>query len=205
VMILDEIQSGMGRLGAWWGADLAGVTPDILLAGKILGGGVMPVGGVVASAQLFGPLNADPLLHSCTFAGSPLAAAAVTATIGAIKSEGLIQRTRELGPRVRALAVDAVTAHCPHLVTEVRGEGLLIGIDFVSSEAAAEFLIGLLDSRVIPSYSLNSAQVLRLTPPAILDAADLDWLGRALISAAKHASRAMPAARLTTVPSQLLA
>ena len=197
VMILDEIQSGMGRLGAWWGADLAGVTPDALLTGKILGGGVMPVGGVVASAQLFAPLNADPLLHSSTFAGSPLAAAAVTATIGAIKSEGLIERTRELGPQVRDLAVDAVTAHCPHLVTEVRGEGLLIGIDFVSADAATEFLIGLLDEHVIPSFSLNSSNVLRLTPPAILDAADLDWLGRALTSAAKHVSRVVPARRLT--------
>ena len=194
VMILDEIQSGMGRLGAWWGADLAGVTPDALLAGKVLGGGVMPVGGVVASAQLFAPLNADPLLHSSTFAGSPLAAAAVTATIGAIKSEGLIERTRELGPQVRDLAIGAVTAHCPHLVTEVRGEGLLIGVDFVSADAAAEFLIGLLDQRVIPSYSLNSANVLRLTPPAILDAADLDWLGRALISAARHVSSVIPVA-----------
>ena len=201
VMILDEIQSGMGRLGAWWGADLAGVTPDVLLTGKILGGGVMPVGGVVASAQLFAPLNADPLLHSSTFAGSPLAAAAVTATIGAIKSEGLIERARELGPQVRDLAADAVTAHCPHLVTEVRGEGLLIGVDFVSADAATEFLIGLLDEHVIPSYSLNSSNVLRLTPPAILDAADLDWLGRALTSAAKHVSRVMPARRLTSVDS----
>ena len=118
----------------------------------------------------------------------------MTATIGAIKSEGLIQRTRELGPQVRALAADAVLAHCPHLVTEVRGEGLLIGIDFVSPDAATEFLIGMLDSRVIPSYSLNSANVLRLTPPAILTAADLDWLGRALISAARHVSRMVPVA-----------
>src|SRR6516225_6013327 len=191
VLILDEIQSGMGRLGAWWGADLAGVTPDALLAGKILGGGVMPVGGVAASAELFAPLNADPLLHSSTFAGSPLAAAAVTATIAAIKSEGLIQRARELGPQVRGAAADAVKAHCPHLVTEVRDQGLLIGIDFVSPDAAAEFLIGLLDEHVIPSYSLNSNNVLRLTPPAILDAADLDWLARALTSAAQHAGRMM--------------
>ena len=85
-------------------------------------------------------------------------------------------------------------AHCPHLVTEVRGEGLLIGIEFVSPDTAAEFLIGLLDSRVIPSYTLNSANVLRLTPPAILTAADLDWLGRALISAARHVSRSVPIA-----------
>jgi len=194
VMILDEIQSGLGRLGAWWGADLAGVTPDALLTGKVLGGGVMPVGGVVASAQLFAPLNADPLLHSSTFAGSPIAAAAVTATIGAIKTEGIIEQTRELGPRVRELAVAATTAHCPHLVTEVRGEGLLIGIEFVSADAATEFLIGLLDEHVIPSYSLNSSNVLRLTPPAILDAADLDWLGRALTSAARHVHRVIPMA-----------
>jgi len=194
VMILDEIQSGLGRLGAWWGADLAAVTPDALLTGKILGGGVMPAGGVVASAQLFAPLNADPLLHSSTFAGSPLAAAAVTATIGTIKSEGLVGRARELGPQVRDLAAAAVATHCPHLVTEVRGQGLLIGVDFVSAEAATEFLIGLLDSRVIPSYSLNAGHVLRLTPPAILDTADLDWLARALTSAARHVSRVVPAA-----------
>jgi putrescine aminotransferase len=194
VMILDEIQSGLGRLGAWWGADLAGVAPDVLLTGKILGGGVMPVGGVVASAELFAPLNADPLLHSSTFAGSPLAAAAVSATISVIRSEGLIGRARELGPQVRALALDAVAAHCPDLVTEVRGEGLLIGIDFVSADAATEFLLALLDEHVIPSFSLNSSNVLRLTPPAILDAADLDWLARALTSAARHVSRVRPAA-----------
>jgi len=193
VLILDEIQSGLGRLGAWWGADLAGVTPDVLLSGKILGGGVMPVGAVVASAPLFAPLNADPLLHSSTFAGSPLAAAAVTATIAAIKSEGLIERARELGRHIGDLVAEAVTTHCPHLVTEVRGEGLLIGIEFTSPDVAAEFLIGLLGARVIPSYSLNSNNVLRLTPPAILGAADLDWLGRALTSAARHVSRVAPA------------
>ena len=93
------------------------------------------------------------------------------------------ERYPELSDAVRSVAV-----------TEVRGEGLLIGIEFVSADAATEFLIGLLDSRVIPSYSLNSSNVLRLTPPAILDAADLDWLGHALTSAAKHVARAMPLA-----------
>ena len=95
---------------------------------------------------------------------------------------------------IRDLTTDAITAHCPHLVTEVRGEGLLIGIDFVSADIATEFLIGLLDEHVIPSYSLNSGNVLRLTPPAILDAADLDWLGSALASAARCVSRVIPAA-----------
>jgi len=194
VLVLDEIQSGMGRLGTWWGADYAGVVPDVLLCGKILGGGVMPVGGVVATAAMFAPLNADPLLHSSTFAGSPLAASAVSATIATIAAEGLLDRARALGHVVRELAAEAVTTHCPHLVTEVRGQGLLIGIDFVTSEAATEFLIGLLEQHVIPSYSLNSNNVLRLTPPAILDSADLEWLAQALTAAARHLAHALAAA-----------
>jgi putrescine aminotransferase len=194
LLIVDEIQSGMGRLGSWWGVDAAGIRPDVLLAGKILGGGVMPVGGVVTTSEVFGPLNLDPLLHSSTFAGSPLAAAAVSATIRVLQSEGLIERARDLGPRVQDLARQAVTTHCPHLVNEVRGEGLLIGIDFVSAEAATEFLIGMLDEGVIPSYSLNSSNVLRLTPPALLDARDLDWLGRALTRAARTVGRTMAVA-----------
>jgi len=193
-LILDEIQSGMGRLGAWWGADIAGISPDVLLVGKILGGGVMPAGGVVATSRIFEPLNADPLLHSSTFAGSPLAAAAVSATIEVLRSDGLIERARDLGPQVRDLARQAVEVHCPHLVNAVRGEGLLIGIDFVSAESATEFLIALLDECVIPSYSLNSSNVLRLTPPALLSETDLQWLERALHQAARNLGRTLPAA-----------
>ena len=176
------------------GADLAGVTPDALLTGKILGGGVMPVGGVVASAQLFAPLNADPLLYSSTFAGSPLAAAAVTATIAAIKSEGLVGRHASSARRSVTSPPPPSRPTAPHLVTEVRAQGLLIGVDFVSADVATEFLIGLLDEHVIASYSLNAGHVLRLTPPAILETADLDWLGHALTSAARHVSRVVPAA-----------
>ena len=194
VLVLDEIQSGLGRLGTWWGADLSGVVPDVLLCGKILGGGVMPVGGVVATAAMFAPLNVDPLLHSSTFAGNPLAASAVSATIAAIAAEGLLDRARTLGHVVRELAAEAVTTHCPRLVREVRGQGLLIGVEFVTPEAATEFLIGLLEQHVIPSFSLNSSNVLRLTPPAILDTADLDWLAQALTAAARHLARALPAA-----------
>jgi putrescine aminotransferase len=186
MLILDEIQTGLGRLGAWWGADIEGITPDVLLSGKILGGGVMPVGGVIATAEAFAPLNDDPMLHSSTFAGSPLAAAAVTATIHVILEEGLVERSATLGATVLGLAREAVMTHCPQAVREVRGRGLLTGIDFVSDEAATEFMMGLLDRRVIPSYSLNSHHVLRLTPPALLDQADLDWLAGALDGAARE-------------------
>jgi putrescine aminotransferase len=138
---------------------------------------------------MFGPLNDDPLLHSSTFAGNPLAAAAVTATIGVIKDEGLIERSRRLGRTVLRMAADAVTTHCPDLVRDVRGQGLLIGIDFLSADAATEFMLGLIEHKVIPSYSLNSHHVLRLTPPALLDGSDLDWLATALDAAAAGLAR----------------
>jgi len=190
-LILDEIQTGMGRLGYWWGADIAGISPDILLAGKVLGGGVMPVGGVLATKEMFRRLNDDPLLHSSTFAGNPLAATAVSATIRVLREEGLIERTLRLGVQILDIAREAVQTHCAEIVNEVRGEGLLIGLDFASDEAATEFMIGLLDERVIPSYSLNSSNVLRLTPPALLDTADIDWLARALNRAAMHVKRTL--------------
>jgi len=202
LLVLDEIQSGLGRLGSWWGADIDGIAPDLLLVGKILGGGVMPVGGVVATADVFAPLNEDPLLHSSTFAGSPLAAAAVTATVEVIRDENLVERSHHLGRVVLDMVGDAVATHCPSLVREVRGRGLLVGIEFLSSDLAAEFMMGLLDRRVIPSYSLNCQRVLRLTPPATLDRADLDWLAAALAGSARElaASAASLSSSLLPLP-----
>jgi len=188
LLVLDEIQSGLGRLGSWWGADAEGVRPDILLSGKILSGGVVPVGAVVATDDVFAPLDADPLLHSSTFAGNPLAAAAVSATLAALRDEGLVERAGMLGQRVLDLTRAAVSL-CPHLVRDVRGRGLLVGIEFHDAALATEFLIALLDRRVIPSYSLNSHSVLRLTPPAVLDEADLDWLAEALEGSARELGR----------------
>ena len=105
-LILDEIQTGLGRLGTWWGADIEGISPDILLAGKILGGGVMPVGGVVATAEAFAPLNDDPMLHSSTFAATPWPPPP-SATIHVILEEGRSSGRPPSGPLLD-LAHDAV-------------------------------------------------------------------------------------------------
>lgn len=199
MLILDEIQTGFGRLGTWWGAEAEQVVPDVLLAGKILSGGVIPVGAVIASEAAFAPLNADPMLHSSTFAGSPLAASAVRATIAAMRQDDLVNRSKVLGEQVLELTRAAVMTHCPHLVTEVRGRGLLLGIEFISSDIAADFMMSLLDRRVLPSYSLNANSVLRLTPPALLSEEDLRWLAEALDAAARELAYAVPA--LSALPS----
>lgn len=189
LLVLDEIQTGLGRVGAWWAADAEGVVPDILLSGKILSGGVVPVGAVLATDDVFRPLDDDPMLQSSTFAGSPLAAAAVTATLSVLRDENLIQRSAELGDRLLGTTRQILAEHCPGLVAEVRGRGLLIGMDFTASDLAVEFLMELIARRVVPSYSLNTYHVLRLTPPATLTEPDLVELEQALTGAAREVGR----------------
>ena len=197
LLILDEIQTGLGRVGAWWAADAEDVVPDILLSGKILSGGVVPVGAVLATDEVFRPLDDDPMLHSSTFAGNPLAAAAVTATLSVLRTENLIQRSADLGAELPGMVRGILAEHCPGLVAEVRGRGLLIGIDFVSSDLAVEFLMELLARRVVPSYSLNKYNVLRLTPPATLTAAGH---GRPAGGAHRRGPRGRPRAGSVPIP-----
>jgi putrescine aminotransferase len=189
MLVLDEVMTGLGRLGAWWGADREGVVPDVLLAGKTLSGGVVPVAATLATAESFAPLDADPFLHTSTFSAAPLAMAAVRATVEVIESEGLVQRSMELGDRLLTSLRDVVSSSIPHLVAEVRGVGLLIGIEFVSGHLAAEFLLDILDSGMIVNHSMNAHPVIRLTPPAVLDAAD----ERRLVDLFENACRALAA------------
>src|SRR5205823_11478961 len=136
--VLDEVQTGLGRLGTWWGADREHVVPDVLLVGKNLSGGVIPVAAMVATAAAYAPFSRDPFLHTSTFAGSPVAMAAATATIHAIRDEGLVGRAHDLGARLLTGLAGILTGTCPHLVREVRGAGLLIGVEFADEHGAGD-------------------------------------------------------------------
>lgn len=184
LLIIDEIQTGLGRLGSMWGCEPEGVAPDILLSGKVLGGGVMPVGAAVTTAALFEPFNRDPLLHSSTFGGNPLAAAAVTATLAVITQDRLVDAARRLGDQLLSELRGVFTGPRAALLSDIRGRGLLLGLEFVHASAAMDMLAALLRRRVIVSYSLNAKHVLRLTPPALLEPSDVVWLLDAVRGAA---------------------
>ncbi len=174
--ILDEIQTGMGRLGFWWGADRDGVQPDILLVGKGLSGGVVPVSAVVATKAAFAVFDKDPYLHTSTFAGAPLAAAAARGAIQAIQEDDLVAKAARLGTQILAGIDGIVAEHLGDFVGEVRGAGLLIGVEFTEPGLAGDLLIELVEAGVIANHSLNSHLVLRFTPPAVLTGADVDFL-----------------------------
>ncbi len=180
LLVLDEVSTGLGRLGAWWGADRDAVAPDIMIAGKALGGGVMPVSALVARPEVFEPLNRDPMLHTSTFGGSPIAAAAVIATIETARELDVPRVAGELGAALLAGIRDVVARTAPWFVTDVRGCGLLLGIECAQEHHAGELVLELLGRRVVVAHSLNDHRVVRLTPPAVLSPGESAWLLGAL-------------------------
>ena len=175
-LILDEVQTGLGRLGEWWGADIEDVVPDVLLTGKALGGGVLPVSAAVANRRTFSPFDKDPYVHTATFSGAPVLMAAVCGALEAIKEDRLVSRAAALGamllPQIRQIAYQ----NCPELIADVRGVGLLIGIEFIEAGLAGEMLIELFNHGVVANHSMNGSSVVRFTPPATLSDSDVEFL-----------------------------
>ncbi|MEW2164643.1 aminotransferase class III-fold pyridoxal phosphate-dependent enzyme [Streptomyces sp. NPDC007084] len=193
LLVLDEIQTGLGRLGTWWGADTEGVVPDLLLVGKGLSGGVVPVSAVVATPAAFKAFDQDPYLHTSTFSGAPLAMAAARGAIEAIKDDDLVTRSRTLGAEILTELRSIVTGYFGDVVREVRGRGLMLGVEFAEPGPAGDLLIELIQHGVIANHSLNSHLVLRLTPPAVLDRTDLEFLYEAMDRACRaQAARYTP-------------
>jgi putrescine aminotransferase len=187
LFVLDEIQTGLGRLGRWWGADREGVTPDVLLVGKGLSGGVVPVSALLATEEAFRPFDRDPFIHTSTFSGNPLAMAAAVGAIAAIREDDLVGRAHRLGELIRSELSQIAGVVLGDRVREVRGVGLLIGIELAVPGMAGDLLLELLDAGVLANHSLNSAAVLRLTPPAVLD----DDQVMVLLDAFERAARAV--------------
>ncbi|MEU0353067.1 aminotransferase class III-fold pyridoxal phosphate-dependent enzyme [Streptomyces sp. NPDC006237] len=184
LFVLDEIQTGLGRLGTWWGATPEDVRPDVLLVGKNLSGGIIPVAAAVATKEAYAPFDRDPFLHTSTFAAAPVAMAAAAAAVTAIDEERLVERAADLGQTILHLLHQALAPLLGGAVVEIRGRGLLIGIELADEALAGELVLHLIEAGVLVNHSLNAHTVVRLTPPALLTASDLDRLAEAFTTAA---------------------
>ena len=186
LLILDEVQTGLGRTGALFACEPCGVAPDIMCLAKALGGGVMPIGAFIATPAVWKAFEPNPLLHSSTFGGSPLACAAAIAAIQAITEQDLPGRAKALGEyalkRLEALA----SAH-PKAISQVRGRGLIIGVEFTHEDIAGLVIAGLAQRRIIAAYTLNNPRVIRFEPPLIIEQGELDKAMDALDEATTHA------------------
>jgi len=163
LLIADEIQTGMGRTGKLWGVDHWNVVPDIMCLGKSIGGGVMPLSAFISTPEIWEVMIPNPIIHSTTFGGNPLACAAGLAAIqvtleedlpgqAAIKGEFLL---RELG---------CLQQQYPQVLKETHGKGLLIGMEFPAQEIGWKVASGLFKRGVLVAGTYSKAQVIRIEP-----------------------------------------
>ncbi len=172
-LITDEIQTGMGRTGTMWAVEHDGVVPDIMIMGKAFGGGVMPTTGIVARPQLWENMQENPwILGSPTFGGNPLSCSAAIAAIKYTVEWDIPKTAGEKGDYILE-KLHELKAKYP-VLKDVRGKGLLIGMEFPSDEIGFELAKGLFDQRVMVGGTLNNARVIRIEPPAIITMEQID-------------------------------
>jgi acetylornithine/N-succinyldiaminopimelate aminotransferase len=175
LLILDEIQTGMGRTGSLWAFEQAPVRPDVLTSAKALGGG-MPIGACVTTPEAGEVL--EPGDHGSTFAGGPVVCAAALAVLDIVDEPALLRRVRELGAELREglLALDGVR--------EVRGRGLMLGVGLEDGLDAAAVGADLLDRGLV--VNVPEPGTIRLLPPLTVEPDQVEravaTIGAALIS-----------------------
>ncbi|MEC5168825.1 acetylornithine transaminase [Glaciihabitans sp. GrIS 2.15] len=164
LLILDEIQTGVGRTGTWFAFQQTDVVPDALVLAKGIAGGV-PIGALVtfgAASDLF-----QPGQHGSTFGGNPLATAAGNAVLGEIERAGLIENATVIGAKLRAL-VEAIDSP---LITEVRGQGALVGLGLSQPVAGALSVAAFANGLII---NAPNDSTIRIAPPLIVGDAELE-------------------------------
>tara|TARA_R110001592_G_C13176885_1_gene750409 strand:- start:1846 stop:3024 length:1179 start_codon:yes stop_codon:yes gene_type:complete len=158
LLILDEIQTGIGRTGTFWGFENYKVVPDIIITGKGLGGG-MPIGAFITSQEMMSCLKDNPKLgHITTFGGHPVIAAASLATITTLHNSNLIKETLRKEQLIRSsLQHDAIK--------EIRGKGLMLAVIVETPELASKIILKCLEKGLLLFWLLFEGKAIRITPP----------------------------------------
>ncbi|WP_101843452.1 ornithine--oxo-acid transaminase [Halobacillus sp. Marseille-P3879] len=165
LFIADEIQAGLGRSGKMFACDWEDVSPDVLILGKALGGGVFPISCVVANKEILGVFN--PGSHGSTFGGNPLASAVSMAALDVIEEEKLADRSLELGTYMK----EELSKVDNPKIKQIRGKGLFIGVEM--TEPARPYCEDLKEKGLLCKETHEN--VIRFAPPLTIDKADLDW------------------------------
>ncbi len=171
VLIFDEVLTGLGRTGRLFAMEHFGVTPDLVVLAKAVGGG-LPLGAFAGSDAALGVLAHDPPLgHITTFGGHPLSCAAGLAALDVIAAERLWERAESMGAYLR----DRIAMLGAPEIVAVRGVGLLIGVEFRDAALTRAFTAAMLERGVVVNWTLNADRVVRLAPPLVLSRDEADF------------------------------
>ena len=167
LLILDEIQTGIGRTGTFWGFENYNVIPDIIITGKGLGGG-MPIGAFISSFEMMGLLKDNPKLgHISTFAGHPVIAAAGNATVTEILDQNLLAESVRKEQIIRKYLVH-------NAIKEIRGKGLMLAVIVETPDIAAQIIHQCLKNGLILFFLLFEGRAMRVSPPLNISDQDLE-------------------------------
>jgi putrescine aminotransferase len=176
LLIVDEVQTGMGRTGKMFGIDHWDVVPDIMTLGKAFGGGVMPIAAMVAKHKWWDKMEENPfLLGSSTFGGNPLCCAGAIAGIHTILEENIPQLAEEKGNYFLKHLLEIRDQH-PDILTDIRGKGLLIGMEFSTNTLGYSLAKLLFSKKILVGGTINNATVIRIEPPAIISYEQIDYV-----------------------------
>jgi putrescine aminotransferase len=179
LLIADEVQTGMGRTGKLWAVEHEDVVPDLMCMAKALGGGVLPVGAVVGRPNAWSFFDSAPLIHTSTFGGNPLAAAVAAEAIQVALDEDLPGQADSKGAWLKRVLED-IQRRYPQLITEVRGRGLMLGLEARSAGIAGAIISEMFQRQVLAVYTLNNDRVIRMLPPLVVSRAQLEAVAERL-------------------------
>jgi putrescine aminotransferase len=182
LLILDEVQTGLGRTGKMFACEHEEVVPDILVLAKALGGGVMPIGAFVARPEVWEVLITNPFLHTSTFGGNPLACSAALATIDVVVDEKLAHAAAHKGVYFLQ-QLKQLQTRFPDVLKEARGRGLLLGLELTEEGLGGFVMAEMFDAGILVAYTLNNPKVIRLEPPLIISIEQIDQVVGALSGA----------------------
>ena len=168
VLILDEIQTGLGRTGKLLAEEHEDIEADLTLIGKALAGGFYPVSAVLSNTEVMGVLN--PGEHGSTFGGNPLACAVARMALKVLVEEGMIENAAKMGDYL----IDGLRQIRNPLIKEIRGKGLMIGMEFLPEAGGARSYCEKLKTRGILCKETHD-NIIRFAPPLVITASEIDW------------------------------
>src|SRR5579875_3230180 len=173
LLIVDEVQTGLGRCGLLFACEADGIVPDVMTLAKGLSGGVVPIGAYVARSACWNAAYAKaPLLHTSTFGGNELACAAALAALDVLFEEDLTANARARGEELLN-GLRAIAERYPAVIAEVRGRGLLVGVELRHEGYGGTIIPELLKRGVTAAWTLNRQRVIRLEPPLIVTSGEI--------------------------------
>ena len=179
LFILDEVKPGMGKTGCMFACEHSGVSPDILLLGKSLGGGQVPIGAVIGTERVWKKFGLNFAMSASSFAGNSLACCAGLTVIRVVEEENMVSECRRKGDILQA-GIKEVAGRYPQLLKTVDGVGLLFGLVTGHPKKTAEMVRGMVAENILMAPAFGNPAVIMVEPPLVISERQIDLVIRAL-------------------------